>query len=209
MKKGYFISIEGCEGVGKSTQTNMLKNYFADAGVDALFLREPGGTAISEKIRKIILDKDNDEMCGRCEALLYSAARAQLIDEVIKPSLEAGKVVVCDRFTDSTFAYQGCARNLGEDMITYLNSIACDTIAPDVTIFLDLNPVDAFKRKGGADTKDRLEQAGLDFHLRVYQGYLKCAAAYPNRIISVDASADAESIHANIIDALKRTGVVK
>lgn len=208
MKKGYLISIEGCEGVGKSTQTNMLKSYFAGVGIDALFLREPGGSAISEKIRKIILDKDNDEMCSRCEALLYSAARAQLIDEVIKPALAAGKVVVCDRFTDSTFAYQGCARNLGEDMITFLNSVACDGIKPDITLFLDLNPVDAFKRKGGADAEDRLEQAGLDFHAKVYEGYLKCARAYPDRIICIDASKDAESIHTSIIGALKSAGIV-
>ncbi|MDE6550831.1 MAG: dTMP kinase [Clostridia bacterium] len=208
MKKGAFITIEGCEGVGKSTQTAMLKNYFESINRDALFLREPGGTDISEKIRSVILDTSNVGMSGICEALLYSAARAQLIEEVIAPALAAGRIIVCDRFTDSTFAYQGCARNLGEDVITRLNDIACCGISPDITIFLDLEPEAAFKRKGGADTGDRLECAGIEFHRRVYEGYLKCAKAYPSRFRRVDASSDAEVIHREIIELLKAAGVV-
>ena len=208
MKKGAFITIEGCEGVGKSTQTAMLKDYFESIGCDAMFLREPGGTEISEKIRSVILDTSNEGMSGICEALLYSAARAQLIEEVIAPALMQGRIVVCDRFTDSTFAYQGCARELGEEVITCLNGIACCGITPDITIFLDLEPEAAFRRKGGADADDRLESAGIDFHRRVYDGYLKCAAAYPDRFKRIDASFDADTIHNSIVKLLKTAGVV-
>ena len=145
--------------MGKTTQVQLLKEKFAGRK-DVLFLREPGGTAISESIRKIILDVNNKEMCGLCEVLLYSASRAQLVEQVIKPALDSGVTVICDRFTDSTLAYQGYARGLGEERVETLSCIACAGLTPDVTIFLDLNPAAAFSRKGGADKTDRLEQAG-------------------------------------------------
>ena len=136
--KGKFITFEGGEGVGKTTQLAMIRSYLESKGVDAVFLREPGGNAISEKIRNIILDVDNVGMTGTCEAMLYSAARAQLVEAVIRPALQEGKLVVCDRFIDSTFAYQGVARGLGADKVDILNRLACGDIMPDLTVFRDL-----------------------------------------------------------------------
>ena len=158
--KGKFVTFEGGEGVGKTTQLRLVRQYLEEKGVDAIFLREPGGNDISEKIRNIILDISNSAMTGMCEAMLYSAARAQLTEEVIKPALQQGKLVVCDRFIDSTFAYQGIARGLGADKVDALNRMACGGVMPDLTIFLGLSPSLAFARKGGADSDDRLEQPG-------------------------------------------------
>ncbi len=205
--KGKFVTFEGCEGVGKSTQVEMLKKYLSEKGGDFLFLREPGGNAVSEKIRELILTKDYGEICGRCEAMLYCAARAQLIDTVITPALNEGKLVVCDRFTDSTFAYQGVARGLGADYIAKLNELTCGEVTPDVTIFLDMSPEEAFARKGGADASDRLESAGMDFHRKVYQGYLESARLYPDRIVAVDARPAAEEVFTAVLSALKGAGV--
>ncbi len=158
MHKGKFITFEGCEGVGKSTQVNMLKDYLKKTGQQAMFLREPGGNTLSEKIRKIILDPDNSEMTSLCEAMLYSAARAQLMGQVIIPALDSGKLIICDRFIDSTMAYQGFARDLGVKTISSLNETVCGDYMPDVTIFLDLPPDEAFKRKeiGRASCRERV-----------------------------------------------------
>ena len=147
------------------------------------------------------------EICGRCEALLYCAARAQLIDTVIRPALEQGKLVVCDRFTDSTFAYQGVARGLGAEYIARLNELTCGEVTPDVTVFLDMSPEEAFARKGGADASDRLESAGMEFHRKVYEGYREAARLYPDRIVSVDARPSADKVFAAVLAALERAGV--
>ncbi len=128
--KGKFVTFEGGEGVGKTTQLRLVRQYLEEKGVDAIFLREPGGNDISEKIRNIILDISNSAMTGMCEAMLYSAARAQLTEEVIKPALQQGKLVVCDRFIDSTFAYQGIARGLGADKVDALNRMAAKLCPP-------------------------------------------------------------------------------
>ncbi|MEG1535565.1 MAG: dTMP kinase [Clostridia bacterium] len=207
--KGKLISLEGCEGVGKSTQIEMLKQYLENSKCDALFLREPGGTEISEKIRDIILSIDSKNMNSRCEALLYSASRAQLIGQVIRPALEEGKLVVCDRFIDSTFAYQGIARGLGADYITTLNEAACDGILPELTIFLDLDPSTAFARKGGADKNDRMEMENMDFHKRVYDGYQQAIASSNGRIISVESKDSAYQIHKNIIEILRQHNIIE
>lgn len=199
--------MEGCEGVGKSTQIALLKEMFAGNG-DVLFLREPGGTAISERIRSVILDIQNKGMSAVCEVLLYSAARAQLVEEVIKPALAEGKTVFCDRFTDSTFAYQGCARGLGAEAVERLNEIACAGLEPDLTIFFDLDPAAAFLRKGGADGEDRLEQEGMDFHRRVYAGYKLAAERYARRIVCVPAGGDIADVHERVVKALKERGVI-
>lgn len=206
--KGKFITFEGGEGVGKTTQLAMIKEFLAREGKDAVFLREPGGNAISEKIRAVILDRQNADMTGMCEAMLYSAARAQLVESVILPALEEGKIVVCDRFTDSTFAYQGVARGLGADKIETLNNLACGDVAPDLTIFLDLPPAKAFERKGGADKDDRLEQEGMDFHLKVYEGYKLAQKRYGDRIVAVDCSKDADYVHGKIVGILKDRGIL-
>lgn len=206
--KGSFITFEGCEGVGKTTQVEKLRRYLEETGQRALFLREPGGTVISEKIREMLLSKENDRMNGKCEALLYSAARAQLLGEVVVPALEEGVTVICDRFTDSTFAYQGAARGLGIDFIDELNRLTCGDVTPDLTVFLDMPPKKAFARKGGADKNDRLESQSIEFHEKVYAGYKEVAARYPERFVCVDASADAESVWKEVIALIrKKTGV--
>lgn len=207
--KGSFITFEGCEGVGKTTQVDRLKRYLEKSGQPALFLREPGGTVISEKIREMLLSKENDKMNGKCEALLYSAARAQLLGEVVAPALEKGSIVVCDRFIDSTFAYQGAARGLGVDFIDGLNKLTCGDIVPDVTVFLDLHPREAFARKGGADKNDRLESQSIEFHEKVYLGYKEIASRYPERFICVDASKDADGVWEEVIALLRRRTSVK
>ncbi len=207
--KGSFITFEGCEGVGKTTQVERLKRYLESSGQSALFLREPGGTVISEKIREMLLSKENDRMNGKCEALLYSAARAQLLGEVVAPALEKGIVVVCDRFTDSTFAYQGAARGLGVDFIDELNKLTCGDIVPDVTVFLDLHPREAFARKGGADKNDRLESQSIGFHEKVYEGYKELAQRYPERFICIDASKDADGVWEDVLALLRRRTSVK
>ncbi len=205
--KGKFITFEGCEGSGKSTQVALFKEYLQKNNIEYVFTREPGGTEISEKIRSIILDIENKEMSDECEALLYASARAQLINEKIIPSLNAGKLVLCDRYLDSSMAYQAYARGLGEDFIKSINSYAINNCMPDYTIFLNISPKEAFLRKGGMDKDDRLEQSGIDFHERVYQGYLRLLKDNPDRFISIDAHNDIENTHKNIIDELVIKGV--
>lgn len=207
--KGSFITFEGCEGVGKTTQVERLRRYLRESGQQALFLREPGGTVISEKIREMLLSKENDRMNGKCEALLYSAARAQLLGEVIAPALQKGTIVVCDRFTDSTFAYQGAARGLGTDFIDELNKLTCGDLTPDVTLFLDMRPKEAFARKGGADKNDRLESQSIEFHEKVYDGYRQVAQRYPERFVCVDASKDVDGVWQDVLDVLRKRTSVK
>lgn len=201
--KGKFITFEGCEGSGKSTHVALFKEYLDRNGIDYIFLREPGGVSISEKIRSIILDVENKEMCDRAEALLYAAARAQLITEKIIPALNEGKLVVVDRYIDSSFAYQGYARGLGIDFIEKINSYAIESCMPDKTVFLDISPKVAFERKGGADKDDRLELSGIEFHERVYEGYKKLVEKYPERFISIDPTGTKAETHAKIIESIK------
>ncbi len=207
--KGKFITFEGCEGVGKSTQVKLLVKYLEVTHQDCLFIREPGGTQISEKIRSIILDKNNDKMSDECETLLYCAARAQLVNEVIRPALDAGRLVICDRFMDSTFAYQGVARGLGADYVESLNKAAIKDVIPDLTIFLDLKPEEAFKRKGGADKEDRMEMAGNEFHNRVYEGYKLAQERHPKRIISIEVPGTKYQTQDSIRNYLREHNFIK
>ncbi len=177
--RGKFVTFEGCEGSGKSTQLKLLGEYLSSSGADFIMTREPGGSAIAEDIRKIILNGEYVNMCAECEALLYAAARIQHLKEVVEPALAAGKLVVCDRFVDSSFAYQGEARGLGKEFIAGINSFALENYSPDLTVFLDIPPREAFARKHGADLNDRMEKAGMSFHEKVYEGYKKIAAEYP------------------------------
>ena len=147
MDRGLFITFEGIDGCGKSTQIRLLTAYLEDIGRPFLLVREPGGTVIGEKIRSILLDKENNEMSPAAELLLFEAARAQIVDEKIRPAIEAGTTVICDRFYDSTFAYQGVARSLGEDLVVTLNDIATSGLAPDITFLLDLSVEDAYARR--------------------------------------------------------------
>ncbi|MGN0819335.1 MAG: dTMP kinase [Christensenellaceae bacterium] len=205
---GKFVTFEGCEGSGKSTQLKLLKEYFEKNGIASVFAREPGGTEIGEKLRKIILDKNNVSISDSCEALLYASARAQLVDELLLPSLKQGKTVVLDRYVDSSFAYQGYARGLGIDFIGKINAYAMENCAPHLTVFLNIDPENAFRRKGGVDTSDRLELAGLGFHKKVYQGYLELSKKYPERIVSVDCSGTVMQTHHRIIQALKERNII-
>lgn len=186
--KGTFITFEGCEGAGKSTQIRLLSQYLAEQGKECVVTREPGGSAISEAIRTVILDGKNTAMTDECEALLYAAARAQHLSDTVLPALEAGKTVLCDRYIFSSFAYQGYGRGLDMDFLRAVNSFALQGHMPDITLFLDIPPRSAFERKHGADQNDRIEQAGEAFHARVYQGYLRLAEEYPGQIVRVDCS---------------------
>ena len=186
--KGTFITFEGCEGAGKSTQIRLLSQYLAERGKECVVTREPGGSAISEAIRAVILDGKNTAMTDECEALLYAAARAQHLSDTVLPALEEGKTVLCDRYIFSSFAYQGYGRGLDMDFLRAVNSFALQGHMPDITLFLDIPPRSAFERKHGADQNDRIEQAGEAFHARVYQGYLRLAEEYPGQIVRVDCS---------------------
>ena len=206
--KGKFITFEDCEGVGKSRQLELLKGYLDKNKINYYFTREPGGTEVSEKIRNIILDGKNVSMVDECEALLYAASRVQLLKEVVSPKLNNGELVLCDRYIDSSLAYQGEARGLGYDFIESINCFAMQNFMPDYTIFLDLSPELAFKRKGGVDKNDRVELSGKEFHDKVYLGYKKLAKKFPERFIVIDASGSKEETHNKIINALKEKGVI-
>lgn len=206
--KGKFITFEGCDGSGKSTQLRKLSEYLQREGIPHIFTREPGGGKISEAIRAILLDGKNNEMTDECEALLYAAARAQHLRDRVQPALAEGKLVVCDRYVDSSFAYQAYARGLGVEFVEKINAFALSEFLPDLTVFINLSPEDAFKRKHGADENDRLEQAGLEFHKRVYAGYLALAEKYPQRILSIDGKQSVEEIAAQVIAALKERGCI-
>ena len=209
MRKGRFISFEGCEGCGKSTQVRLLKEYLTEKGIPFVAAREPGGTEISEKIREIILDKSNAAMTDATEALLYAAARCQIINEVISPALNEGKLVILDRYIDSSFAYQAYARGLGYDFVAKANDYALRTCMPDLTIFMDVDPERAFNRKGGVDKTDRLELAGLEFHKKVYLGYKELLKKTPERFAIFAADGTKYETNALIIEYLKGRGYIE
>ncbi len=202
MHKGFFITFEGPDGAGKSTQIKLLEEYLIKKGLSVVLTREPGGTRISEKIREIILDKEHVEMCDVTEALLYAASRAQHVHEVIKPALEADKVVICDRFIHSSLAYQGSGRQLGEDMVMAINSPAIDGIMPDLSFFVMLNENHVLSRleSSGKDL-DRLEREQVDFFKRVNATYKKMAKE-SEKVLELDASDSIESIASQIKAAI-------
>lgn len=206
--RGKFITFEGCEGSGKSTQLRLLGEYLRSAGVDFLMTREPGGSVIAEDIRKIILNGSYTQMCAECEALLYAAARIQHLKEIVEPALASGKLVICDRYVDSSFAYQGYARGLGVEFIAAINAFAIKNYPPDLTVFLDISPKDAFARKHGADPADRMEAAGPEFHSKVYQGYKSLLAKYP-RFCAVDCGGTKFETAENIKKLLKAKNIIE
>lgn len=199
--RGYFISFEGIDGSGKSTQINKLKEFLEQNGYDVLLTREPGGTKISEKIRNIILDADNKEMTDMTEAFLYAASRAQIVEEVIKPAIDSGKIVICDRYVDSSIAYQGYGRKLG-DFVEVINSYAVQNIMPDLTVFMKVEPTIGNDRISNRE-KDRIELEAQDFHMAVYNGYDNLEKRFPDRIKSVDATRSIDEIHNNILEYVK------
>lgn len=205
-----FITIEGCDGVGKTYQTRMLREYCQERGIDNIvFTREPGGSDIAEQIRKIILDANNSQMDDMCEAFLYASSRIQHLHDIVKPALEQGKVVFCDRFVHSSYVYQGLGRGLGMDKIIKLNELAVGEYMPEFTIFLDLSPQDAFSRKGGADKTDRMEAVDLTFHTKVYEGYKKLIELNPEQFEVVDASGTKQQTQDKIREILHRRGILK
>lgn len=201
MRKGLFISVEGSDGSGKSTQIENIKHFFKDKGMDIVFTREPGGTPIGEMLREIILDRDLKEMSDMTEALLYAAARAQHVSQVIKPALEDGKIVICDRFVDSSIAYQGYGRGLGEP-VAVINGFAIDGCMPDVTFLMKMDPR-VGRRRIREEQQDRLEMEADDFHIRTFEGYLELERRYPERIVSIDASRSIEEIKLDIYSKLE------
>lgn len=206
--KGSFITFEGCEGSGKSTQMRLLSERLKKEGISHIVTREPGGSDIAEQIRAIILNGKNTAMCDECEALLYAAARAQHLNEKVHPALDEGLLVLCDRFVDSSLAYQGYARGLGMDFVSSINSFALENYMPDLTLFLNISPKAAFERKHGADEGDRMEQLGLGFHEKVYEGYLKLAEMYPGRIVKVECGGSKYDTADRIYSVLKSHKII-
>ena len=197
MKRGYFISFEGPDGAGKSTQIEFLKQYLEDRGLEYIFTREPGGTKISEKIRKMLLDKENSDMTARTEALLYAASRAQLVEKVIEQALKEGKIVVSDRYIDSSIAYQGFGRDLGPK-VTEINEFAVNELEPDLTFLMMISPDDV-KERLDQDNLDRLESEDLEFKKKVLEGFESVAEECRFRVRVIDATLSKEEIRDSII----------
>lgn len=205
--RGLFITVEGIDGCGKSTQARLIAAALEAAGHDVLRLREPGGVKISEQIREILLDPANAEMGDVCELLLYEAARAQLVHQVIRPALAAGKTVVCDRFYDSTTAYQAFADGLDRNMVSQANELAVDGCRPDLTLVFDLPVEDALRRRSDRAAEDRLELKGLEFQARVAAGFRAVAADEPDRVKLVDAGGSIAEVFSSVVDELRSAGL--
>lgn len=193
---GLFITLEGGEGAGKTTIANAVIDKLSTLGIETLYTREPGGIKIAEKIREVILDRDHTEMDCRTEALLYAAARRQHLVEKVKPAMDEGRIVLCDRFVDSSIVYQGYARGIGMDEIREINQFAIEGFMPDLTIFFDIKPEIGLARIAANDSREvnRLDLEGLAFHELVYEGYKKQAKMNPERIVSVDATKSVEAL---------------
>ncbi len=191
-RKGFLITFEGSEGSGKSTQIDLTRQYLASQGYPVLFLREPGGVNISEKVREVLLDVGNTAMGDRCETLLYMAARAQLVEEAIAPALAAGKIILCDRFLDSTIAYQGYGNGISIDFIKRVGNFATQGIKPDLTFFFDIDAQKGLSRI--KREKDRIELRAIDYHNRVRRGYRELARMDPRRIKLIQVNGDKEGI---------------
>lgn len=196
MSKGLFITFEGADGCGKTTQLMLLAKYLKAQGREVVVTREPGARGLGEKIREILLNYDG-EVSSRAEAFMFLADRAQHIDVIVNPAIKSGKIVLCDRHTDSSVAYQGYGRRLDIDEIKRLNSIATNGRKPDMTLIFDIDVETSMARVG--DTKDRMESAGIEFFNRVRNGYLEIAKQEPNRVKVLDASKSIEEIHKNVI----------
>lgn len=205
--RGLFITVEGIDGCGKSTQARLIAAALEAAGHDVLRLREPGGVKISEQIREILLDPANAEMGDACELLLYEAARAQLVHQVIRPALAAGKTVVCDRFYDSTTAYQAFADGLDRNMVSQANELAVDGCRPDLTLVFDLPVEDALRRRSGREAEDRLELKGLEFQERVAAGFRAVAADEPDRVKLIDAGESIAEVFSGVAAELRSAGL--
>jgi dTMP kinase len=207
---GFFITFEGIEGCGKTTQIRLLEEHLRSLGYSVVLTREPGGCAIADQIRAILLDADNRDMLPLAELLLYAAARAQHVSQVIKPALTAGNVVLCDRFTDATVAYQSAGRGIDRSTIDLLNDLACQALAPALTVLIDCDPRTGLERArqrieaSAGPREERFELESLEFHRRVRQGYLELAEREPGRVLKVDGSGDIRAIAASIAEQVQK-----
>lgn len=206
MGKGLFIVFEGGEGSGKSTMLHRVAEWLRGVNIECITTREPGGIKISENIREIILDKDNTNMDSRTEALLYAAARRQHLIEKVVPAINDGNIVLCDRFIDSSLAYQGYARNLGIDEIYNINKFAIDEYMPDLTLFFDLNPEEGLRRINNDNNREvnRLDLEKMDFHYKVREGYNILLERYKNRIVRIDASKSIDEVFNEVKNILEK-----
>lgn len=201
-----FITFEGGEGTGKTTQINILKKYLEDQGLEVIITREPGGVISAENIRAVIFDNEIDPIT---ETMLYAAARREHYIKKIKPALDAGKIVICDRFIDSSIVYQGIVRGVGVDLVENINKYAINNIEPDLTIFFDLDPETGLKRVSLRNEQmNRFDKESLDFHLKVRKGY-NLLSKTRNRFVLIDASKSIEDVTKQIINIMKISGVVK
>ena len=201
--QGKFITLEGGEGVGKSTQARRIKEELGRRGIEVVLVREPGGTPLAEEIRRLLKDYSADAPNARAELMLFLAARAQLVENVIKPALAAGKWVVSDRFSDSTIAYQGYGRGLDVDAIRRLDAFARGGLSPDLTLLFSVDAQEALRRRRGREiatstSADRFERAGDDFHARLERGFDAIAAAEPDRVKRIDASGSPDDVWAKV-----------
>ncbi|MBP5467946.1 MAG: dTMP kinase [Candidatus Riflebacteria bacterium] len=204
MNGRYFITFEGPEGSGKSTQIKLLQKFFNDKGLETLVTREPGGTKPGDSIREVLIDKSSGNLEAETELFLMLAQRCEHLRKVITPALNAGKVVLCDRYFDSSVAYQGYGRGLGADKVRKAHENFLGDFLPSLTVLLQISPVEGLKRAnhGGTKQLDRMESEKLDFHERVYNGYNQMAEAEPNRFIKVDAVGEPNTISKRIIEAI-------
>ncbi|MGP9034908.1 dTMP kinase [Glutamicibacter mysorens] len=204
--RGLFIVFEGGDGAGKSTQVALAKQWLESRGAKVTTTREPGGTQISEELRSLVLDHGHGDIDARTEALIYSAARAAHVQQVISPALEAGTHIICDRFVDSSLAYQGMGRELGIDAVASINDFATGGLKPDATIILDISAEQGRARRiaasGGVEQSDRLESEPDDFHERIRNAFLDLAAREPQRYLVLDATASVEQLHQSVVQHL-------
>lgn len=204
--KGKFVTIEGPDGAGKTTQVKKISDYLKSRGFKVLVTREPGGTPLGEKLREVLLTSEGESPVPEAEALIYAASRAQLVKKVIEPTLDKGFIILCDRFVDSSLAYQGWARGLGIEELARINRWFLQDIWPDLTIVLDIDPAQSLNRLSGK--KDRLESETLDFHRKVREGFLKLKDLYPQRIKIVDAAQNPDAIFKTILLELEKSGII-
>jgi dTMP kinase len=204
--RGYLITFEGSEGSGKSTQVARIANRFSDAGYDVLVTREPGGTKIGEEIRRVLMHADDGEtMTPEAELLLFAASRAQLVREVIRPALDAGKIVLCDRFMDSTTVYQGVGRKIDSGPVHMINTFAVGQLVPDVTVVIDVPAEQGFERirHRVSDMPDRKESESIEFYKKVREGYLMLAKALVERFVIIDGTQEPDAVEKNIWRSLR------